>query len=112
LEQHVEEPICFHAGFLLGLFFNPEDGGDMFLQSVSWLLTDYMALYPRRMNLSNVKESLDYTTFLFSYVKLCSILCKLAIEACSDFLMRFCVSLLWRYETFYYADENETEGEV
>jgi hypothetical protein len=22
---------CFHAGFLLGLFFNPEDGGDMFL---------------------------------------------------------------------------------
>jgi hypothetical protein len=25
---------CFHAGFLLGLFFNPEDGGDMFLQNV------------------------------------------------------------------------------
>jgi hypothetical protein len=24
-----------HAGFLLGLFFNPEDGGDMFLQNVS-----------------------------------------------------------------------------
>jgi hypothetical protein len=22
---------CFHAGFLLGLFFDPEDGGDMFL---------------------------------------------------------------------------------
>jgi hypothetical protein len=21
---------CFHAGFLLGLFFDPEDGGDMF----------------------------------------------------------------------------------
>jgi hypothetical protein len=20
---------CFHAGFLLGLFFDPEDGGDM-----------------------------------------------------------------------------------
>jgi hypothetical protein len=26
---------CFHAGFLLGLFFDPEDGGDMFLQNVS-----------------------------------------------------------------------------
>jgi hypothetical protein len=26
---------CFHAGFLLGLFFNPEDGGDMFLQNMS-----------------------------------------------------------------------------
>jgi hypothetical protein len=23
-----------HAGFLLGLFFDPEDGGDMFLQNV------------------------------------------------------------------------------
>jgi hypothetical protein len=23
-----------HAGFLLGLFFEPEDGGDMFLQNV------------------------------------------------------------------------------
>jgi hypothetical protein len=21
---------CFHAGFLLGLFFDPEDGGDIF----------------------------------------------------------------------------------
>jgi hypothetical protein len=25
----------FHTGFLFGLFFNPEDGGDMFLQNVS-----------------------------------------------------------------------------
>jgi hypothetical protein len=23
---------CFHAGFLHGLFFDPEDGGDMFLR--------------------------------------------------------------------------------
>jgi hypothetical protein len=25
---------CFHAGFLLGLFFGPEGGSDMFLQDV------------------------------------------------------------------------------
>jgi hypothetical protein len=25
---------CFHAGFLLGLFFDPEDGGYMFLRNV------------------------------------------------------------------------------
>jgi hypothetical protein len=26
--------ICFHAGFLLGLFFNPEDGGNIFFRNV------------------------------------------------------------------------------
>jgi hypothetical protein len=25
---------CFHAGFLLGLFFDPEDSGDVFLPNV------------------------------------------------------------------------------
>jgi uncharacterized membrane protein YciS (DUF1049 family) len=35
---------CFHAGFLLGLFFYPEDGGDMFLRNISWLPTDYTLL--------------------------------------------------------------------
>jgi hypothetical protein len=40
--------ICFDAGFLPGLYFYPEDGGDMFLRNVGGLSTDYMALYPRR----------------------------------------------------------------
>jgi hypothetical protein len=26
---------CFHTGFLHGLFFNSEDGGNIFLQNVS-----------------------------------------------------------------------------
>jgi hypothetical protein len=25
---------CFHAGILFGLFFDPEEGGDMFLRNV------------------------------------------------------------------------------
>jgi hypothetical protein len=33
---------------LLGLLFDPEDEGDMFLQNVIWLSTDNMVLYPRR----------------------------------------------------------------
>jgi hypothetical protein len=30
----------FHVGFLLGLLFNPEDGGDMYLRNVNWLSVD------------------------------------------------------------------------
>jgi ABC-type uncharacterized transport system permease subunit len=40
--------ICFHAGYLLGLFFDPEGGGSMFLRNVSLLSVDYMMLYPEQ----------------------------------------------------------------
>jgi hypothetical protein len=32
----MQEPLatCFHFGFQLSLFFDPEDGGDMFLRKV------------------------------------------------------------------------------
>jgi hypothetical protein len=36
-----------HACFLLGLFFGPEDGGDIFFRNVNGLLMDYTALYSR-----------------------------------------------------------------
>jgi hypothetical protein len=29
--SQVTTATCFHAGFLLGLVFNPENGGDMFI---------------------------------------------------------------------------------
>jgi hypothetical protein len=37
--QNFDKPVallatCFHADFLLGLFFNPEDGGNMYLRNV------------------------------------------------------------------------------
>jgi hypothetical protein len=43
---------CFHDVFLLDLFFDPEDGGDMFLRNVNRLSTDYTESYPRRQNFS------------------------------------------------------------
>jgi hypothetical protein len=36
------------VGSSLDLFFNPEDGGDMFPLNVGLLAADYTALYPRR----------------------------------------------------------------
>jgi hypothetical protein len=39
-----------YDGFLLGLFFSAEDGGDMLLQNICRLPMDYSALYPRRQN--------------------------------------------------------------
>jgi hypothetical protein len=35
-----------HAGFLLGLYFDSEEGGDMLFRNVSRFSTDYTALYP------------------------------------------------------------------
>jgi hypothetical protein len=39
------------AGFLLGLFFNPEDGDEIFLRNVGWLSTDYTKLMPEEITL-------------------------------------------------------------
>jgi hypothetical protein len=33
---------------MLGLFFDPEDSGDMFLQNVGGISTNYTVVYPRR----------------------------------------------------------------
>jgi hypothetical protein len=48
-----------HAGFLLRLFFDPEDGGKMFLQNVYQLSTHYMMFYPRRLGSSCPRSILD-----------------------------------------------------
>jgi hypothetical protein len=53
-EKHVPSLFSYllQARFVLGIFFDPEDGGDMFLRNVGWLSADYMALYHRRYNSS------------------------------------------------------------
>jgi hypothetical protein len=47
-----------HSGFVLALFLDPEDGGYMFLQNISLLSVDYMALYLIRQNSSPIYTSL------------------------------------------------------
>jgi hypothetical protein len=37
-----------HDLLLVGLFFGPEDGDDIYLRNGSLLSVDYNALYPRR----------------------------------------------------------------
>jgi hypothetical protein len=41
-----------HARFLLGLFFNPEDGGYICIRNVGWFSADYTALYYKRTNIN------------------------------------------------------------
>jgi hypothetical protein len=52
-----------HAGFFLGLFFDHEDDGDMFLRNVSWFSTDYMMFCPRRQNSWNPVQ--NHSSYLF-----------------------------------------------
>jgi hypothetical protein len=47
---------CFHADFLLGLFFDSEDGCDMCLRNASCLSTDCTALYPRNHRSENLNS--------------------------------------------------------
>jgi hypothetical protein len=42
-----------NSDILLGLFLNPEDGGDMSLRDVGWLSTNYTTLYPEDRTLHN-----------------------------------------------------------
>jgi hypothetical protein len=49
-----------YSGFLLGLPFNPEDGGDIFLQCVGWLSVQYC---------ENLKSYIIYFSLEFNVLK-------------------------------------------
>jgi hypothetical protein len=44
----VYRPMPTSCGSLPGLFFDPGDGGGMFLGDAGWFSPNYMALYPRK----------------------------------------------------------------
>jgi hypothetical protein len=51
-EEHIALlATCFQAGFLLGLYFEPEDEGDIFLRNVGWFSKDCM-VYPGKQDYS------------------------------------------------------------
>jgi hypothetical protein len=46
------------------LIFDPEDGGDMFLRNVGYILKDYMVLYPTVARTSDppIKKWIEFET--------------------------------------------------
>jgi hypothetical protein len=59
---------CFHFAIILSLFFEPENGGDMFLRNVGWHSKDYTELYRRRWYSSIqdcVQESMQKLEIVF-----------------------------------------------
>jgi hypothetical protein len=58
----------FQGGFFLCLFFNLEDGGNMFLRNVGWLSMDNTALYPRRQNSPRFICSIPFTASFAIFV--------------------------------------------
>jgi hypothetical protein len=77
-EEHVASVISYllHAGFLLGLFFDPENGGDMYLRNVGWLSADYTALFPRRQNSGN-NITFQKPHYIYTKCNICSLLVNL-----------------------------------
>jgi hypothetical protein len=70
-EHYWKISTCYllHVDFFRSLIFDPEDGGDIFLQNASWLSTAQTALYPDCNVLWHVDQLLrndceinDYTT--------------------------------------------------
>jgi hypothetical protein len=53
--SYLKPSYLLHACFLLDLFIDSEDGGDMFIRNFNFLSTEYTELYSRRQNSSTSK---------------------------------------------------------
>jgi hypothetical protein len=83
-ESRCQAEFYFKAGFLLVLFLDPEDGGDMFIRNICWLSTDYTAIYSRRQYSSNL---ILIDTLLFNNALLLYLLPGVEGGYCSEFLI-------------------------
>jgi hypothetical protein len=88
------EPACHQLSsrFLLGLFIDPKNGGDMLLWNVNWFSTDFTALCPKRYVSSCYKIFQRISTAIrfkvnahyYAATSCCSVYNKLALAFLSD----------------------------
>jgi hypothetical protein len=95
-----------NAGFVLGLLFSPEDGGDIFLWNISWLSPGYTAVYTRRQtSCSHCCENFKSSSVLLQILWMAKELFDTDVRvmsstAVSRFLLRSCISrALWLFKT-------------
>jgi hypothetical protein len=96
----------FHAGFMLGLIFGPENAGGMFIWNVGWLSTEY---YMLKMETSITmywtpwrkrKETSAHS--LHSRVSVNIVTCvSVTIDEVLDWLSDLLASLIQSVVTFY-----------
>jgi hypothetical protein len=108
--------LCLQPASLLGLFFNPEDGGDMFLRNVSRLSTDYR-------HYSHLWTSKKIWCMLQQWIlqrKCCSTF-KMPASCTTTLLAFFCTSinpwmvrrkLVWQWNTNFFFLFIETQTPV
>jgi hypothetical protein len=58
-----------HAGFFLGLHFNPDGEDNIFLRNTDWLSTNYMVFTPEDKTLHNLLTAHQNTEPLCSFLQ-------------------------------------------
>jgi hypothetical protein len=95
---------CFHAGFFLGLFFNTEDGGDMFARNFCWPYRTTRRYIPEARILQNYLQ--NYYKWLYrKYVKWSNCDCRSNLHTfIQDIILLW--FFVWRCECLDYIVRN------